>query len=1063
MSDRERVTAAPRRQTRRELRPANDSMDAPVRILRTRSFAVAAGPFVCSLAMLVAGCRGIDAASKWISRGQLVRTLATAGLPRRWAPRLSVQTQSTACGTLDSLPMLRCPGAASSQSAPVIEIAARAAQTISDGIDSDALHAAALIDLSSSERSGKSVEQSVSYLEMLTRIDPASAAVYVDLSAARLASAASGTGARSLLGALDAASRALELDATDESARYNRALACDLLALNSEALKAWRAYLAHDSTSTYADEARARLAAIAKFGSDQAPDSDSTPQLFADYAERAPAEARVLVWERLLPAWGEALLRGDTATAGARLTQASIAAAVLANRVHEFSGYDAVQAIRRSQRDVAATRRLATLHATYGRSQQHAQKSAYAPADSGYLRILSASSLSPALRSYAAYGHANALIYHHQPAEALAAIDSLLKVLSKRYPAVVARTHWVRGVLLLRALRTDAGLASIHQAAALFGSIGERDYVASAIGIEGEMMLSIGSTARGYDHVQQAATALRNYPLSLWRHNVLLVLARTSARSGFPFATRAIEDEDMAVVGGGPRVTSVIEARLARARSAWSAGRVAASDTALAEARAAIAMLPADESRAEFDREVDLTMAPRLLRARPDSARVLLDAVISYFAPLHVPMKLIPALLSRSTLALGRGDTAAARADLDRAAATYTSARTDIATAAQGMALLTQARTVFNSLIMLRVNAGRPNEALTVLAQSRALFSRSRHDLAIWQTKANEASIDYALIEDTLLTWAVSRHDTAFVRQTVVGRRLSTQIERLQSAMELGTREPRLRRDLEALYETLLKPIESHLGPYGSSVVVSPDGEIANVPFAALRDQRRGKFLIELYSLRFAPTVAEPSSTADGPPRSSHALFVANPEPDRRTVAGLPALVEAEREVRDAAALYPGAEVLDGRAADSASVVNALEKADLFHFAGHAVFDDIEPDRSYLALTGRGLSANAIAGLRLARLKLVVLSACETMRSAQPTAGGFFGLSEAFFAAGARGVVGSTWRVDDGATRLFMQEFHRQYNASSDASRALRETQLSMIRGKKESPSLWAAFRFAGF
>jgi CHAT domain-containing protein len=69
-------------------------------------------------------------------------------------------------------------------------------------------------------------------------------------------------------------------------------------------------------------------------------------------------------------------------------------------------------------------------------------------------------------------------------------------------------------------------------------------------------------------------------------------------------------------------------------------------------------------------------------------------------------------------------------------------------------------------------------------------------------------------------------------------------------------------------------------------------------------------------------------------------------------------------------------------------------------------------------------------------------------------------------AAGAGGVVGSLWDVNDSRTQHLMVTFHRAYIDSNDAPAALREAQLAMMNShdpELRSPATWAAFRYAGY
>ena len=169
--------------------------------------------------------------------------------------------------------------------------------------------------------------------------------------------------------------------------------------------------------------------------------------------------------------------------------------------------------------------------------------------------------------------------------------------------------------------------------------------------------------------------------------------------------------------------------------------------------------------------------------------------------------------------------------------------------------------------------------------------------------------------------------------------------------------------------------------------------------------------------------------------------------------------------------MYRDFTTLEGDAATTSATTAAMQEFAVVHYAGHAVFNDERPERSMLALARDsaggpiGLAAEAIARLDLSNVRLVVLSACETIRGRAASTGGFTGLAAAFRNAGADGVVGSLWRVDDQSTTALMADFHREYVALGDPSAALRAAQLHYLKsamGARASPFAWAAFRYVG-
>src|SRR5262249_58092287 len=94
------------------------------------------------------------------------------------------------------------------------------------------------------------------------------------------------------------------------------------------------------------------------------------------------------------------------------------------------------------------------------------------------------------------------------------------------------------------------------------------------------------------------------------------------------------------------------------------------------------------------------------------------------------------------------------------------------------------------------------------------------------------------------------------------------------------------------------------------------------------------------------------------------------------------------------------------------------------------------------------LTAEAIAGHRLDRLQLAVLSACETGLGESERGEGVFGLARAFHQGGCRNVVASLWKVDDSATAALMAVFYRKLfdGDGLPPAEALRQAQLALLR-----------------
>ena len=224
-------------------------------------------------------------------------------------------------------------------------------------------------------------------------------------------------------------------------------------------------------------------------------------------------------------------------------------------------------------------------------------------------------------------------------------------------------------------------------------------------------------------------------------------------------------------------------------------------------------------------------------------------------------------------------------------------------------------------------------------------------------------------------------------------------------------------------------PVRARLAE-AARVVLVPDGPLVALPFDALfaAGEPAPPFCYATSATVYRQTRGAGSGASPRPAGAGglRALVLGGGEP---AAGGLPG---AAAECRYLAGLVRSrggqATVLQGDSASPERLATAAPDAQLLHLACHARTGSTErPYDADLRLGGdvRLSLEDLIRGWRgrLAGSELVVLSACETQRSAR-VGTSFMALSWGFLYAGAPTVVGSLWSVDDTATALLMSRFH---------------------------------------
>jgi CHAT domain-containing protein len=445
-----------------------------------------------------------------------------------------------------------------------------------------------------------------------------------------------------------------------------------------------------------------------------------------------------------------------------------------------------------------------------------------------------------------------------------------------------------------------------------------------------------------------------------------------------------------------------------------------------------------------------------------------LDRAASYYRDQGIPFSLASTLVQRADALLVMGDTLGSERDLDSAMA-LVRRRAERLDPLQAASAREVERSVFERRVALRMRRGDAEGALARLDDHRTWRRGSSGPIAPIAPglRRDDAIVAYAALPDQLVIWTLTDGGITSRVAPVAARELMRRAARLEALLRAGGDPESLTQESGELYRMLLGPVETLLrGKHRIGIVSDP--ALAGIPFAALRSPSSGRYLIEDFTLHHGFGVWDALAGFASATASSLGLVqvVGNPAFDRSRDPALQPLRHAAAEADSVAAIHPGSRRLDDGRATPRSVVAALSEASLFHFAGHALgaASGLQGSRLLLAPetpNGDGnLTAEHIAGLRLPRLRLAILSACETLGRNQPGAYQFDGLAEAFLAAGAGGVIGSLWAVDDAGIIRLMTRLHRELAGGRPPAEALRIAQLAALHQPAVPASTWAAFRY---
>lgn len=882
--------------------------------------------------------------------------------------------------------------------------------------------------------------------------------------------------------ALEAADYARRLANTPQSL-WNRALALEALGNDQEARSAWQDYLKADSASEWAAEAQRRLTDLSDTAGARAevPPSEQLRDALAAANEQAVrtivqnhrAEARVFAEEHLLPEWGSATLRSARSD---ELTQLLLLAQVLKEVTGDRLIFDSVAVIRAAS--PSERMELAAAHVDFGEARVHSLNGPTKALDQFRRAATRMEAAGSPFAALARVRQAGCL-------ERTAAYDAALRMLEVSVPssetleqhgylALAAQIEWTRALVLVDIGIPDAGLTAYERALVWFVRLQERPNEANVRIRAAQAAEMLGDGDAALAHRLEALRLGSEASAALNQHTLLVEAARALSRRNLVSSADVLFDRLVEIGRRSNAASDLCTAFLWRSLHRAEHGNRPDALHDLDAAEPACDRIADKPLRARI-RDIQAYVAAvmendqHVVVARLDEAIAFSQSTGSRFGTAMLYSRRAKAHLATHDLSAAQADARAALLQIDEQL-------TEVAQPEFRDSMVESVREIVARRIEVELAAGDTDAAFAAaewqrnhlggLGEAPASAPESLADVR--RSLAADATVLAFHVGPQQLTVFVISRTAAEARIVAISAlHLRRGVDDLRSAIRRDD-EPGMNSRTSRLYAIVVAPVEQLLRDTRVLLVV-PDGALAGVPFAILRDGE-GRRLVERFTVAYLPSAAalvqRPDCGAIG--HASHAVLLAG-APRKGDDAG--ALMEADREVNDLARLYNNREVLREDRATPDEFLAAIVRAAVIHYAGHAVTNAKQPMRSALLLspesngaTPRYLYASQIAATKLRGCRLVVLAGCATGKrdGASRTVGS---LAQAFLIAGAEAVVGTLWDVDDRVSRYTSRRIHELVLGGASSADAVRTVQLEMMKSTEpelRTVSAWASLTVLG-
>jgi CHAT domain-containing protein len=853
---------------------------------------------------------------------------------------------------------------------------------------------------------------------------------------------------RLILEALELGVRSSERQPASRAAAFNVALCTEEVHEPAQAISAWQEYLALDSDTNWAAEARSRI--------------DRLKRQLNSRRTASVEELTERIEVDLLPRWGSAYASGRNADAENALRESEFIAAQLERQHVGRVQTGEVRAVRAAlTRSAQVASRLAKAHAEYGEArtlfatgQPERSLPLFERARDSFL----GERLEFALRPwrYVAGCH----IFKDDTARSIREVNAALDYCRtvRCAPPALGHIQWIEAFAAGRQGQFHKAVSIYQSALKSFTDGGEYENAGSIHARIAENLAMLNVTDDAWPHLMKAMQTARADG-SLYRIKLAFEAAADAAqRQGYLKSARLYQDVVVEAARREHDLVTLADALLWRARIPQADSVAVHRD--LQEARSLAERAPDLHQR---DRLMANIAVARSASEAPEARIRSLTSALEYFAKSDDHYWLADLYAARAAAQGEAGRPESEAADWATSIVELNRLRERIDAAPVRERFFSQGSITFDRLIRHLWTHGRRAEAFAVAEQSRGRElnggagtpSASLTDIAAFLHKG-ETLVEFAFLEDRTAVWIIRDSGVQAIE-------LGTSAAEFEGAVDVMLERLARREEfdqvLRPVADLIYAPIADSLSGDGRLIVVA-NKSMRAVPLAALREPKTGKYLVEQREIVAAPSagawlqsVKRDRRLRSEPQRVLLASYAGGDETRR-----LPPLYAADREIQRLTAIYGrSVTTLTGAQATPVHLLQAAAKASIVHIAAHAVQNTQHPEYSAIVLAG-DLTARDVGAASLRRTRFVFLSTCGTSGSAVENDPPMT-LLESFLGAGVPTVIGSLREVDDEAAFSFAETLHLEYAATGDAVTALRRAQLHCISSPEwGNPRFWSSW-----